>query len=149
MEDNKPTNSDKFKNSICYVPFGWIVLFFTEETKSKELMKHIKYGTFLLIAFMVIQFIIVWVLSIPLWWILFLIYAWITGFLWFKAHNWEDINLEYIDDFEKKIKDNMNDNTVVKTEKTTEKTEEKVEETKKVEKTEESSEKKDEDVLDF
>jgi len=134
MENNKPTNSDKFKNTLCYVPFGWIVLFFTEETKSKELMKHIKYATFLLIAFMVTQFIIVTVLSLKFFsWILFLIYAWITGFLWFKAHSWEEINIEYIDDFEKKIKDNMNDNTVVN----------------KEEKTEIKKEEKKDDVLDF
>lgn len=130
MEENIPTNGDKFKNSLCYIPFGWIVLFFTEENKTKELMKHIKYWTFLLIAFMVSQFIIVWILGIPFWWILFLIYAWTTGYLWFKAYNWEDINIEYIDEFEKKIKDNMKDDTIAK-------------------KDEKKEEKKDDDVLNF
>jgi c-di-AMP phosphodiesterase-like protein len=79
-------------------------------------MKHIKYWTYLLLAFIITQFIIVSVMMIPIGWILFLIYAWCTWYLWWKAYNWKDVNIEYIDDFEKKIKDNLNDDRIVKKE---------------------------------
>ena len=145
MENDNLSNSDKLKNSLCYVPLVWIVLFFTEEHKWKILMKHIKYWTFLFLVFVLVQFLFVWVFRLPFGAILFLIYAWITGFLWWKAYNWEDINLEYVDDFEKKIKENMNDDEVVKTENTTET---KTENTT-IEKKNNATEKTDDDVLDF
>lgn len=116
MENENLSNSDKLKNGLCYVPFVGIVLFFTEENKSQILMKHIKYWTYLLLAFIITQFIIVSVMMIPIGWILFLIYAWCTWYLWWKAYNWKDVNIEYIDDFEKKIKDNLNDDRIVKKE---------------------------------
>lgn len=114
MENENLSNSDKFKNALCYVPFVAIVFFFTEENKSQILMKHIKYGTYLLLAFIIAQFVITWLFMLPIGWILFLIYAWCTWYLWWKAYNWNDINIEYIDDFEKKIKNNLNDDTIVK-----------------------------------
>ena len=109
MENKETSNSHKLKNAICYIPVWAIVLFFTEQKKSEELMKHIKYGTFLFVAYIILRFIIVWVLMINLSWILFLVYAWITGFFWFKAYNGEDVDIDYIDDFEKKVKDNLED----------------------------------------
>lgn len=42
METNK-SPSDNLKNALCYVPIGALVLFFTEENKTKSLKKHIKY----------------------------------------------------------------------------------------------------------
>ena len=135
MDNNNGSNSDKLKNALCYIPFAWIVLFFTEQNKSAELMKHIKYGTFLFIAFVLIRFIIVWILLLPISWILFLIYLWIIAVLWWKSYNGEDVNIEYIDEFEKKVKENLND-----TEKK-EKTE--------VKKEESNDDKKDDDLVDF
>ena len=67
-----------------------------------------------ILAFIIIQFVITGIFMIPIGSILFLIYAWCTGYLWWKAYNWNDINIEYIDDFEKKIKDNLNDDRIVK-----------------------------------
>lgn len=108
------TNSDRFKNGLCYIPFVWIVLLFTENQKSPMLMKHIKYATFLLFVYLFLNFIFVWLFTIRwVWWFLFVIYAWITGFLWYKAYNWEEVQLDYVDDFEQKVKDKMNDNTPV------------------------------------
>jgi hypothetical protein len=43
MENKQSSNNEKTKNAICYIPFAAIVMFFTEQKKSKELMKHIKY----------------------------------------------------------------------------------------------------------
>lgn len=135
MENKNISNGDKLKNAICYIPFVWIILFFTEQNKSSELIKNIKYWTFLFIAFVLIRLLLVWILMMPLSWILFLLYAGIVGFFWFKAYNWEDINIEYIDDFEKKIKENLNDTSIK------EKTE--------IKKEEKKSDKKDDDILDF
>ncbi|MFK7779770.1 MAG: hypothetical protein QM490_01365 [Candidatus Gracilibacteria bacterium] len=145
MENDNLSNSDKLKNSLCYVPLVGIVLFFTEEHKGKILMKHIKYGTFLFGVFVLVQFLFVGVFRLPVGAILFLIYAGITGFLGWKAYNGEDINLEYVDDFEQRIKDNLNDNEVVKKENTTET---KTENTT-TEKKNNTKEKTDDDVLDF
>ena len=112
MDSNTTSNSDKLKHAICYIPLGWVVLFFTENKKSTQLMKHIKYGTFLFVAFIFIRFLIVWILTFDLSWLLFLVYAWVIGYLWWKAYNWEDIDLEYIDEFESKIKEKLNDDTI-------------------------------------
>lgn len=112
VQDNNSSKEDiskreNFKNSICYIPFVAIWLFFSESNRSHELNKNIKYWTFLLIVFIIIRFIIDWILMIPIWWILFIIYAWTTWFLWFKAYKWEKIDIEYIDKFEEKVKQNM------------------------------------------
>ena len=140
MENKQVSNGDKLKNAICYIPLGWVVLFFTEQTKSNVLMKHIKYWTALFLAFVILRFIIAWILMLPISGLLSLVYIWITWFFWYKAYNWEDINIEYIDDFEKKMKDKLNDNT----------SPDKKEETKKEVKEEQKKEdKKDDDVLDF
>ncbi len=114
MENKDLSNGEKLKNALCYVPLVWVILFFTEQNKSKILMKHIKYWTYLFWAFILAQFILVSILMLPFGWILFLVYAWITWFLWWKSYNWEDINIEYIDEFEKKVKDNLSDEKVVK-----------------------------------
>lgn len=111
MDENETSNSDKLKHSLCYVPIVWAVFFFTENKKSSDLMKHIKYWTFIFIVYIMINFLIVWLFMLKIWAILFLLYAWIAGFLWWKAYNWEDVQLDYIDDFEQKIKDNLNDDS--------------------------------------
>jgi hypothetical protein len=43
MDELKKSGSDYLKNALCYVPLVALVLFFTEENKSVELKKHIKY----------------------------------------------------------------------------------------------------------
>ncbi len=105
MENQKPANSDRFKNAICYIPFVAMVLFFTEQNKSSDLMKHIKYWVFLLIAYILLRAFLWWLL----WGVLFIVYAWISIVLWYKAYNWENVDIEYIDDFEKRIKDNYDE----------------------------------------
>ena len=108
MEENKKSNSDNLKNALCYIPFVAIWLFFTENNRSNSLNKHIKYWNFLFIAYILARFILIWVL-----WLyfvsglLFLIYAGITGFLGYKAYNGEDMDVEYIDNFEEKFKENL------------------------------------------
>lgn len=113
MENKNISNSDNLKKSLCYIPLGWIILFFIEQNKSLELMKHIKYGTFLFIAYVLIRFVLVWILWLPFGGILTLLYIWLAGFFWFKAFKWEEVNIEYIDEFEKKFKENLNDSKKV------------------------------------
>lgn len=100
-------NNDKFKNAICYIPFVSIILFFIEEKKSKELLKNIKYGAFLLLGYIIIRFLITGVLLLPIWGLLFLIYAGVSIFFWYKAYSGEDVTIEYIDKFEEKVKENI------------------------------------------
>jgi hypothetical protein len=64
MENKDFTNSDKFKNALCYIPLVAIILFFAEDKKTKLFMKHIKYGVSLLIIYLAIRFIIGTVLSL-------------------------------------------------------------------------------------
>lgn len=108
MDNKNISNSDRLKNSLCYLPFGGAILFFVEESKSKTLIKHIKYWTFLFIAFILIRLVVVSVLFLPLGWMLFIIYAWISWFFWYKAYNWEDFEISYINEFEEKVKNNLN-----------------------------------------
>lgn len=89
------------KNALCYIPFVAIIIFFTENQKSPELMKHVKYGIFLFIIYILLQAII----GIFLWWLLVLFYLWISAFLFYKAYNWEKVELEHIDKLEGKIKE--------------------------------------------
>jgi len=42
-ENSKESKSENFKNAMCYVPFGAIVMFFAENKKSDTLKKNIKY----------------------------------------------------------------------------------------------------------
>lgn len=106
-QENNNTKRDNFKNALCYVPFVAIWLFFTEKNKSEELTKNIKYWISLLIAFVLIRFIIEWILMIPLGWLLFIIYIWVSAVFWYKANKWEKIDIEYIDKIEEKIKNNL------------------------------------------
>lgn len=107
QEKENNSNRENFQNAICYIPAVWIWLFFTQENRSKELNKHIKYWTSLFVWFILLRFILVWILMIPLGWILFLLYAWITWFFWYKAYSWTDVNIEYIDKFEETVKEKM------------------------------------------
>jgi hypothetical protein len=105
MEENKQTNADNLKNALNYLPFVWIWLFFTETKKTPLFKKHNKYWNFIFIWFILIRFVVT--LLLPLWGLLFVIYAWIAWFLGYKAYNWEDMDVEYIDNFEEKIKENL------------------------------------------
>lgn len=41
--ESKKTNSENFKNAMCYVPFGAFVMYFAENKKTDLLKKNIKY----------------------------------------------------------------------------------------------------------
>jgi TM2 domain-containing membrane protein YozV len=46
-----------------------------------------------------------------IWWFLFIIYLWISWVLWYKAYNWEEINISFIDDFDNKKTDKNKDSS--------------------------------------
>ena len=102
MSENK-SGSDNLKHALCYAPFVAIILFFTESKKSDELMKHMKYWFSIFVIYIVLNIFLSW----AIWSILFLLYVWITAFLWYKAYSWEKVEIEYIDKLEWKIKENM------------------------------------------
>lgn len=99
MDTNETSKNINLKHALCYIPLVAIIFFFTENNKSTELMKHIKYWIVLFIWYIILQSF--------LGWIMFLIYVWIIAFLWYKAYNWEAVELEHIDNLEKKIKENL------------------------------------------
>lgn len=108
--NNTDQNSQKdwFKNMLCYIPFVAPVLFFVEQNKTPELSKHIKYGIFLLIWFLALNFIFNQVLPfLNLWGIIVLIYLIASWWLWYKAYSWEKFDIEAIDNIEKKVKENI------------------------------------------
>lgn len=107
-QEEQKTKSEKFKYTICYIPLVAIILFFIEDDKNPEFRKHIKYGSFLFIAYILLVFLFNLVLPfLNLGWILFLIYIIICIYLGYKAYSGEKVELEYFDKIEEKIKDKL------------------------------------------
>lgn len=105
-EDNKSVNA-KNKNALCYIPLAAFFIHFTETKKTPELKKHIKYWIILFIGYSLLSFLLWWLI----WWFLFIIYLWISWVLWYKAYNWEEINISFIDDFDNKKTDKNKDSS--------------------------------------
>lgn len=104
----KNHNKDNFKNALCYIPIVAVVLFFTENNKTPELNKNIKYWVFLLIVYVLLNaFVWFWIFR----WLIVVAYLWVSWLLWYKAYNWEKIDIEVIDKMEKTVKEKMNENS--------------------------------------
>ena len=101
-EKTEASKSDNFKNALCYIPFWAIVIFLIENKKTPKLKQNIKYGLSLFFWYIVFQVFIGWFF---LWFWIFVIYMVVSIFLGFKAYNWDKIDIDFIDDIEKKIKD--------------------------------------------
>lgn len=96
MENNNVSNTDRLKSALCYIPLWWAIMYFVEVKKSVYLMKHIKYWSFLFIGFIILR-VVFSSLFLPLGWLLFIIYLLLAVYFWMKAYNWEDFNIEVID----------------------------------------------------
>ena len=72
MTDKK---NERIKNTMCFVPFFSIVIYFLEKDKSERMNKNIIYSIILLVFF-----------------ILFSVY------FGYKAYIWEDIDVKFLDD---------------------------------------------------
>jgi fatty acid desaturase len=93
MSDNKETANIRMKNALCYIPLASFFIHFTETKKTKELKKHIKYWIVLFIAYAILN-VLLWIFF---GWLVLVIYLGISWFLWYKAYNWDEINIEIID----------------------------------------------------
>jgi glucan phosphoethanolaminetransferase (alkaline phosphatase superfamily) len=91
---------------MCYIPLFAVIFFFTENNKSAEFNKHVKYWIFLLITYIVLSFFLWWMFAKILW-VLYIIASW---FLWYKAYKWDNVDLEMFDNIEKTVKNKLNEN---------------------------------------
>lgn len=106
-ENKEFSQSENFKNALCYIPLVAFVLFFTEKTKTVAMKKHIKYGAILSLTYIVLYFIMGLVFLGGFRGIVFLVYIALSGFLIYKAYKGQEIKIEYIDTLEKKVQENM------------------------------------------
>jgi len=94
MENNN-TNWDNIKNALCYIPFVAVVLYFIEQNKSQQLEKHIRYGIVLFIGYIILSILVSFLFN----GLVVLAYIWASIFLWYKAYIWEDVQIDFIDNF--------------------------------------------------
>jgi len=109
METKNISNREKLLHSLCYIPFGWIVLYFIEKNKTKELKKHIRYWTLLFLTYIIVRTVFFFIFWFYFRSLIFLIYLWVAIFYWMKAYNWENFKIGYIDSFENKVKDDFDE----------------------------------------
>ncbi|MDD2871941.1 MAG: hypothetical protein PHS49_08200 [Candidatus Gracilibacteria bacterium] len=119
MVNNNVSNSDRMKSALCYVPLGGAIIHFMEKNKSVYLVKHIKYGTFLFVAYLLIRIVLLG-LYLPIGGILLIAYLGLAIYLGMKAYNGENIDIEAIDSFyDNNFKGNKNPSNTDKQEQTT------------------------------
>ena len=95
------SNNANLKNALCYVPFVAFILFFLEADKTADLLKNIKYGAGLFIAYFVLNFIAgLFGLST----LIFVAYLIASIYLGYKAYVGDAIEIEWMDVLEDKIK---------------------------------------------
>lgn len=109
METKNISNKEKLLHAACYIPFGWIVLYFLEKNKSKELNKHIRYGTILFFTYIFVRAVFFFIFWFYFRWFIFLVYLLAAWFYWMKAYNWETFKIDYIDRFQNKVKDDFDE----------------------------------------
>ena len=99
MENNNVSNTDRLRAWLCYIPFVWIFFYFAEKNKSIYLSKHIKYWTGFFVWFILLRVV---TSALFLWWLFFgwllsIAYIWVAIYYWMKAYNWENFDIEIID----------------------------------------------------
>lgn len=106
----RDVKKDNLKSTLCYIPLVAIGMYFLEEDKSERLKKHINYWIILFVWLVIINIVLnaiflgFFTLFTTLW------YIWISVFLWFKVYNWEAIDVEILDNIEKKVKNKIDKN---------------------------------------
>lgn len=103
QEINNEERRDNFKDAICYIPLVAIFLYFTEKNPDEEYKKHIKYWMLLFWLYIVITTILRWMLLWGLTFFVFLAYIILSLFLWFKAYNWDKVEVEILDNISDKL----------------------------------------------
>ena len=95
--------NELLKHAISYIPLVGIVLYFVEKDKSLELMKHIKYGVILFVAYILLSVLLTPLLS----GIIAFVYLVAIAFLWYKAYTGEAVELDFIDKIEGEVKEKL------------------------------------------
>lgn len=92
--DKENNQSQKTKNALAFVPVYNIIMFFLEKDKTLRFDKNIKYSLFIFS----IYFILVLVFPFSIFWMLFVIYMWVSWFFAYKAYAEQDIDIKFLDD---------------------------------------------------
>ncbi len=95
--------NELLKHAISYIPLVAIVLYFVEKDKSPELMKHIKYGVILFVAYILLSVLLTPLLS----GIIAFVYLVAIAFLGYKAYTGEAVELDFIDKLEGEVKEKL------------------------------------------
>jgi len=106
MSENR---KDNFKYALTYIPLVAFFFYFAEKDKSEEFKKHLKYAMVLFLWYTVISIVFRILL---LWWLtplLFIVYLFISWVLWYKAYNWEEVEVEILDEIWDKIQEKIDD----------------------------------------
>ena len=98
-EKKNKVSNESLNNAISYIPLWAIFIHFTVEDKNEKLKKHMKYGFIIFIWYLIINFILPSFFS----GIFFIAYLSIVWCLAFRAYSGEEIKIDTIDDFEKKL----------------------------------------------
>ena len=96
MEENR--KSDRVKNALCFVPFFPIFIYVVEKKETDRISKNLFYAVCLFILF-----ILLWIIFRSFW-LALLLYLWISWFFWYKSYNWEDLDIDFLDNFLDKYK---------------------------------------------
>ncbi len=107
MSDTQ-NKKDNLKFAMCYVPFVAIFLYFVEENKTKELKKHINYWIILFVGLIIINVVLKALFLTFFAWLATLAYIIISAILWYKAFVWENVDIEILENIEKKVDSKLN-----------------------------------------
>ncbi len=98
---------DNLKYALAYIPLVAFFFYFVEEKKSDEFKKHLKYAMVLFLAYIVISIVLRLILLWWLVWLLLFAYLIVSAILWYKAYNWENIDVEILDEIWDKIQEKI------------------------------------------
>lgn len=106
MESNEKSPKDNFKNAICYIPLLAFYLYFIDEIKTENYVKNIKYWIYFFVLYVLSSIVIYFFLLYgTILFIILFIYLIFSFYYWFKAYKWDDINIFFIDQIDKKVND--------------------------------------------
>lgn len=105
-------NGQNIKNAMSYIPWVACILVFTEEKKSLEFKRHIRYWIILFVVTILLSILFRSVFI----GVVVIAYLWISWYLGYKAYIGEDVFFKFIDDIfetnKKKKKNNSNEDEI-------------------------------------
>lgn len=102
MEGDENSLKERFKNSIAYIPWVALILFFVKQWKTPELEKNIRYWIYFMILYILsIMIISIFMFSAPIILIILFIYLVLSAVYAYLAYKWNDINISFIDKIHK------------------------------------------------